>query len=96
MTSPPTILLGEVTKEVVFNSREGSTGIVFEKPLELLKPETKCGAILVVLEPDQNPREVAETILWALRSHPQPTPSSVTRKMHEPSRITKLHAICAF
>ena len=67
MTSPATILLGEVKRGGMVRSLEDDGGVLFEKPLGLAKPEGRAEAVLVVLEPDQNPREVAEIILWAMR-----------------------------
>jgi hypothetical protein len=68
MTSQATILLGEVDRRGMNHCSEDGGEILFEKPRGLAKPEDHAEAVLVVLEPDQNPREVAELILWALRS----------------------------
>ena len=67
MTSPAKNLVGEVKREGVIRSLEDGGGILFQKPLGLAKPEDRADAVLVVLEPEQSPREVAEIILWALR-----------------------------
>jgi hypothetical protein len=67
MASPATILLGGVERRGMMDSLENRGGILFEKLLGLAKPEGKAQAVLVVLEPNQDPREIAEVILWALR-----------------------------
>ncbi len=67
MTSLPTILLGEVPRETLVPSLEGGGGILFEKPRGLARPENKAEAILLVLDPEESPWEVAERIRWALR-----------------------------
>ena len=67
MTSPAKILIGEVNRRGITQSPEDVGEILFEKPLGLGKPEDNAEAVLVVLKPDQNPREIAELILWALR-----------------------------
>ena len=51
----------------MIRSLDAGEEILFEKPLGLAKPEDRVEAILVVLEPEQSPREIAEMILWALR-----------------------------
>jgi hypothetical protein len=67
MTSVPTILLGEVTRDAVTPGSEDSREILFEKPMGVARPENKAEAILLVLEPDESPWEVAEMVRWALR-----------------------------
>ena len=67
MTSPATILLGEVERRGVIEMLEEDGRVLFEKPRGLAQPEDKAQAVLLVLEPGQDPREVAEVILWALR-----------------------------
>ena len=67
MTSPAKILVSEVKREGVIRSLEDGGGIWFQKPLGLDRPEDKAEAILVILEPEQSPREVAKILLWALR-----------------------------
>ena len=67
MASPASILLGEVKRRGTVHSLENEGGILFERPLGPIRPEDRAEAVLVVLEPGQNPREVAEVILWALR-----------------------------
>ena len=67
MTSPATILIGGVRRERLDQDLDGPEGILFMKTRGITLFEDRANAVLVVLEPDQNPREVAETILWALR-----------------------------
>jgi hypothetical protein len=67
MASPVAVLLGEVKREGMMHCLEHNGEIVFERPLGIARPDGKAEAVLVVLEPGQNPREVAEVILWALR-----------------------------
>jgi hypothetical protein len=67
MTSPATILIGGVRRERLDQDLDGPEGILFMKTRGITLFEHRANAVLVVLEPDQNPREVAETILWALR-----------------------------
>lgn len=67
MTSLPRILLGEVPSETLVPSLERGSGILFEAPRGLARPENRAEAILLVLEPDESPWEVAETIRWAMR-----------------------------
>ncbi len=67
MTSPATILIGGVRRERLDQDLDGPEGILFMKTRGITLSEDRANAVLVVLEPDQNPREVAETILWALR-----------------------------
>ena len=67
MSPPATILLGGVSREPLARVLDGDKSILFEKAASLLTDEGKTDAVLVVLGQDQNPKEVAETILWALR-----------------------------
>lgn len=67
MTSVPKILLGEVARDTVIPSLEDGEAILFEKPLGVARPDHKAEAILLVLEPEESPWEVAERIRWALR-----------------------------
>ena len=67
MTSPATILIGGVRRERLDQDLDGPEGILFKKPPQITLLDDRANAVLVVLEPVQNPREVAETILWALR-----------------------------
>ena len=67
MSPPTTILLGGVSREPLARVLDGDKSILFEKAASLLTDEGKNDAVLVVLGQDQNPKEVAETILWALR-----------------------------
>ena len=67
MMSPATVLLGDIRREKLNQNLNGGEGILFNKPPGRSALDDRPNAILVVLEPDQNPREVAETILWALR-----------------------------
>jgi hypothetical protein len=68
MTLPAEILIGEVNSRGTNSLPEDDGEILFEKPRGLARSGDHAEAVLVVLEPDQNPREVAELILWALRS----------------------------
>lgn len=65
--TPATILVVGVRREQLDHNPNGDEGILFRKPPQITLFDDRANAVLVVLEPDQSPREVAETILWALR-----------------------------
>jgi hypothetical protein len=67
MMTPATILIGGVQPDKLYQNLNGGGGILFKKPPGITALEDRANAILVVLKPDQSPKEVAETILWALR-----------------------------
>jgi hypothetical protein len=67
MMTPATILIGGVQPDKLYQNLNGGGGILFRKPPGITALEDRANAILVVLKPDQSPKEVAETILWALR-----------------------------
>jgi hypothetical protein len=69
VTSAAKILAGEVNRQGVICSLEGGEEILFQKTRGSARPEDKANAILVVVEPEQSPGEVAEIILWALQKH---------------------------
>jgi hypothetical protein len=49
------------------NPGNDGEGILSKKPQGITALEDRANAILVVLKPDQSPKEVAQRILWALR-----------------------------
>ena len=67
MTSPTAILYGGVRKEKLHRRFDSGEDVPFEMPPGLDVSEERPNAILLVLEPHQDPREVGEWILWALR-----------------------------
>ena len=67
MMTPATILIGGVRPDRLDQNLNDGGGILFKKPPGITALENRANAVLVVLKPDQSPKEVAETILWALR-----------------------------
>jgi hypothetical protein len=67
MTFPSAILYGGVRRERLNRRIELGEHLPFEDPPGLDVSDDRPNAILVVLEPDQNPREIGEKILWTLR-----------------------------
>ena len=65
--NPVTILVGGVRREEIQRNPDPVEGILFRKVPEITLLEERANAVLVVLQPEQSPWEVAETILWALR-----------------------------
>ena len=65
--TPASILIGGVRPERLDQNLNNGEGILFRKPPGITALEDRANAVLVVLEPDQSPKEVYETILWALR-----------------------------
>ena len=67
MMTPETILVGGVSRQEMDTKPSGRKGIVFRQTRGITLLDERSNAVLVVLKPEENAREVAETILWALR-----------------------------
>ena len=64
---PARILVGSVPIDTMGQNVNDRREITFREQRGISALEEKTEAVLVVLEPTQSPKEVAETILWALR-----------------------------
>ncbi|MFC1661868.1 hypothetical protein ACFL3S_10540 [Gemmatimonadota bacterium] len=67
MPSPAAMLYGGVRRERLNRRFDGGEDIPFETAPGIDVSEERTNAILVVLAQDQDPREIGEKILWALR-----------------------------
>jgi len=65
--TPARILVGSVRPELFLGNPSRGAEVLFRTPGGMTVQEEGPNAVLVVLGPDQRPREVAETILWAMR-----------------------------
>lgn len=72
MTTPAAILHGGVWPEEMEKRLLGGGGISFEAPPKHSVPNGKANALLVILEPHQNPKEMAEAFLGALNGEEKP------------------------